>query len=302
MIIDKNKLEELYITKNWSAKRVSEHFGCGRTTLYKKLRDYGLVVKSSGRQQKYFANDEFFDNWSHNMAYCIGFIAADGHVWKNRPYITIGLKSSDIEILEFIRDCISPDTQIRSSGDKVQICIKSKQLHKRLINYNINNNKTFGFKIDYNIPNKYFGDFIRGYFDGDGSIHKDKIRKDGSLSYRGSIVSASEQPLEYFVKKLRFGKIRVVRGKYYEIQFNQKDLLKLKEIIYRDTNCFALKRKKDKFDKINYIHNLWTEEEDNIIIQNIDLERKKIAKLLPNRSLVSVYARITKHRKNNEIK
>ena len=34
--------------------------------------------KKSGRQQKYFANERYFSKWSHNMAYCLGFITADG--------------------------------------------------------------------------------------------------------------------------------------------------------------------------------------------------------------------------------
>lgn len=300
--ITKEELKHLYIDKDLSAKSVAEYFDCGRTTLYKKMRELGVAVKPAGRQRKYFANEQFFNKWSHDMAYCIGFIAADGHVWRDRPYITISVNKKDVEILNFIVSKISPESQIRKCNNQAQVCIHSKGLHSSLVNkYNINNDKTFGFKIDYKIPKKYFGDFLRGYFDGDGSIHKSSTRKDGSLVYRGSIVSANKQPLEYFVSKLGFGSIRTVRNKYYEICFNQSELIELEKIIYTDENRFYLKRKRWKFKEIKFVNKKWTEEEDIIIINNINLPRKEIAKLLPVRPVASVYTRITKHRKNNEI-
>lgn len=302
MNISKEQLQELYIEQNLSSKEVAVKLGCARTTLYKYLRQFNLPIRKSGRQQKYFANETFFDKWSHEMAYCVGFIAADGHVWKNRPYITIGIHKQDVEILQYLVTKLSPDTKIREAPkDKVQICIHSKGLHKALLKYNINNDKTFGFKIDYNIPNKYFGDFLRGYFDGDGGIYRGRMRKDGSVRYCGSIVSASKQPLEYFQSRLGFGGLRTMRKKYYTLEFSQIDLVKLQNIMYNNDR-FALQRKKIKFDNIQFKNSpSWTEEEILILKSNLHTKKPRyLQKLLPNRTKSAIQTRLK--RLKDEIK
>lgn len=301
MIIEKKELYDLYITKNLSSIQISKIKNIGRTTVLNYLKKYNIPKKSSGSQIKYHANDSFFETWSSDLAYCIGFIASDGHVWEKRPYITIGIHVNDIEILNYIRDCISPNSNVRISKDKCQICIYSKKIHKRLIKLGIDHKKTFNLELP-KIPKKYISHFIRGFFDGDGSIWKTNFYQGGKDYYYANIVSASQKILKDIHNYLGFGKLNKIKNKYYELKFCQSDCIKLYNIIYKDAN-FKLNRKYKKFLQIDSRYKFWTQEEDNIIIAHIDEKNtKNLVNLLPNRVLSTIQARKNYLRKKYDSK
>ena len=299
MLIDKNELYNLYVVQNLGSIQISKIKNIGKTTVLNYIEKYGITKKSSGAQIKYIANDKFFNKWSIDLAYCLGFIASDGHVWKKRPYITIGIHTKDIAILEYIRDKISTESKIRVSKDKCQICIFSKNIHKKLTKLGIDHNKTFNLKLP-NMPNKYISHFIRGFFDGDGSIWKTNFYCGGKDYYYANIVSASQQILDDIHNYLGFGKVKKIKNKYYELKFCQTDCIKLFDIIYKDAT-FKLQRKYDKFLKISSDYKFWTEEEDAIILKHINKKQtKNLVPMLPNRNLATIQARKNYLRKNSD--
>lgn len=290
MLISKKELYDLYIIKNLGSKEIAKIKNIGKTTVLNYLKRYNIPKKSTGAQIKYIANDSFFDKWSVDLAYCLGFIASDGHVWKKRPYITIGIHKKDIAILEYIRDKISPHSKIRISKDKCQICIFSKHIHKKLTKIGIDHQKTFNLKLP-NIPKKYISHFIRGFFDGDGSIWKTNFYSGGKDYYYANIISASKQILEDISIYLDFGSLNKVKNKYYELKFCQSDCIKLSNIIYKDAP-FKLERKYNKFLQINSQYKLWTKEEDDIILKQInDRNTKYLVSMLPDRNLSTIQTR-----------
>ena len=111
-MITKEILEDLYTKQNLGAEAVSKQLGVCKTTILRRLRKFQIPLKPRAGYKRFFHNEEFFDNWSHEMAYITGFIAADGHIWKNRPILDIGIHPKDISILEFIRDNVSPSKPI----------------------------------------------------------------------------------------------------------------------------------------------------------------------------------------------
>jgi len=290
-MITKNELYELYINQNLSSIQISNIKNIGKTTVLNYLTKYNIPKKSSGSQIKYHAIDTYFNTWSDDMAYCLGFIASDGHVWKNRPYITIGINKNDILVLNFIRDRLSPTSKVRISQDKCQLCIYSKQLHKKLLTFGIDHEKTFNLELPKKIPNKYIAHFLRGFFDGDGSIWKTNFYKGGKDYYYSNIVSASQQILIDFQNYLGFGNLRKVKDKYYELTFSQTDCLKLFNIMYKDAK-FKLDRKYNKFLLINNKYKFWSKLEDDIIISYLNQrDTKNLITLLPNRSPKAIQAR-----------
>lgn len=53
-------------------------------------------------KRKHNVNENYFDNWSPNIAYILGFITADGYNSYRGLEITVNVK--DISVLEFIRN------------------------------------------------------------------------------------------------------------------------------------------------------------------------------------------------------
>lgn len=295
MEITKELIENLYIKQRLSTVEVCKLVGLCKTNFYKYLKRFNIENR---RHQKYFPNENFFSTWSHEMAYCLGFISADGHVWEKKPYLSIGLASTDRDILTYIRDQISPMTPVRENPkhNAVQIMIKSRKILDDLKKYNVTHDKTFNLKIDFDIPEDFWGDYLRGYFDGDGSIWVAN-KKYSTPVYAGSIVGASKEILDNICDRLKFGNVRSTHnGKYFSLGFAHKQLFLLKDIIYKDPSKVVMHRKYDKFCdmRINEKYNLWTIEEDILISNNLHLKTKELAKLIPNREKHSVQARKNK--------
>lgn len=289
-MITKTELYKLYVKQNLSSIQIAELKKIGRTTVLNYLTKFNIPKKSSGSQVKYNANHKFFNRWSYDMAYCLGFIASDGHVWEKRPYITIGIHKQDICVLKSIRDLISPSSKVRISGSKCQLCVHSKEIHKKLLDLGIDHKKTFNLKLP-KMPRKYIPHFIRGFFDGDGSIWKTNFYKGGKDYYYANIVSASPSILRDIHNFLQIGKFSKIKNKYYELKFCQSDCVKLASIIYTNANI-KLDRKYKKFLLIDRHYYFWTENEDQIILKYIEERNtKQLIRLLPNRSYKNIQAR-----------
>jgi intein-encoded DNA endonuclease-like protein len=249
--ITKEYLIEEYTNKNRGSNKIAHDFNVNPKIILKRLKNFGIPIKKTTDYKKFARNDNFFENWSHEMAYCLGFITADGHIHKNRSVLAIGIHSKDLEVLTYIKNCISPETPVYFSRNRklVSFSITSRKILYDLKKYNVDNKKTFNLKIDFDIPGEYWGDYLRGFFDGDGSVNL--IIKGKYLCLQSSFCSMSE----IFIKELRekcdnIGRLckqKQKSDKYiYRWILAGKDTLKLREIIYSDFNSFGMKRKKDK--------------------------------------------------------
>lgn len=115
------------------------------------------------------------------MAYMLGFIAADGCVSKkpNRPNswsVTIGLNSKDHHILESFNQMISsnrPIQIINSENKNQQSClhINSTKIAQDLMRLHIHPRKSWTAEWPEDYPQEFIHHYVRGFFDGDGSIH-----------------------------------------------------------------------------------------------------------------------------------
>ena len=105
--ITKIELTELCIKHKNNISAIARELSISRTSVSNLYKKFGIIPNTKGFNKKYYAVDNFFSKWSSDMAYCLGFIAADGHIWKNRYFITIGISKKDKQILVYIRDCIS---------------------------------------------------------------------------------------------------------------------------------------------------------------------------------------------------
>jgi hypothetical protein len=197
---------------------------------------------------RHYVKHDYFATWSHNMAYILGFITADGCVRSDRDAITISLSRKDEYILQFILDNIKPRGNIRhysivQSNNKFHyssIEINSNQIVNDLAAYYVAPRKT-GKEVLPVIPNEFLGDYVRGFFDGDGTVH----------NYNGILKSHISNTCERFcydlIDRLQFGKLLLCHKQIMGVRFEQHDSQKLKRLMYDGHNRFALKRKKDVF-------------------------------------------------------
>lgn len=210
------------------------------------------------KKKQYDTNHNYFKDLNSKSAYIIGFTMADGcvRVDKNRYRILYTLQLQDVEILNFIKNEIVPNANIKYYRDN-EACLRfnSQVLLEDLGNFGVIQRKS-GKERLLNISKEYFYDYLRGLFDGDGTVGiydkkglKSKDYKVGiycsNLTFLEELrdfegnnlgnISNSKQPNgnSFYCWKI---------GKMSEIKF-------LYEKFYNN-ECFALDRKKIKMKEI----------------------------------------------------
>src|SRR3989338_640754 len=123
-------------------------------------------------------NHDFFKKWTPEMAYVLGYFAADGSMIRNnRGAHFIEFTSIDKSLILLVRQALSSSHTIsvrpaRLSTHKIsyRVQIGRKEMFTDLKNFGFMQNKSNTIRLP-KIPQGYFGDFVRGYFDGDGNIY-----------------------------------------------------------------------------------------------------------------------------------
>jgi len=188
------------LTKNQEQDLISEYMS-GKTTkelcikynyglnnrngVLNILKKYNIPIRKDNETHaiRYTIDDTFFDtiNTEHK-AYTLGLLYADGNVYKNTIRIT--LKSEDFYLLKHIKKSINYSGPLqfikrkeKNYSDLYNLDINNKKLSKSLNRLGVVENKTHKLDYLYNIPDNLIHHFIRGYFDGDGSVWLTKPKK-----------------------------------------------------------------------------------------------------------------------------
>lgn len=262
--MNKEYLYELLYNQNLTyaeiAKKISK--SAGYVQFYRKK--YNIPLHPN-KKKKYPVNNDYFKTWNHNMAYILGFLLSDGYVGKT--FISFVVQKVDEEILQFIQKEISPSRPItdrnrldaRSNKYSHCACIKinSETIIEDLRKLGVRPLKKNRNSIP-NIPKEYIWDFIRGIFDGDGSIQLRKLERSYKGDFRAGRVKITFPNLEFLetLKKdflMDLGSIvkSSTSNCYHWNLSDRKKIIALFSQIYNGN--FSLSRKSEKFqDIVNY--------------------------------------------------
>jgi hypothetical protein len=171
----------------------------------------------------------------------------------------MGIYTADRDILVLMKHCFQSEHKISEiklvTGSVYRIQIGSKEWFEDLASVGLFPNKTKRMKLS-TIPLKYFGDFVRGYFDGDGHVWSGLIHKKRptpTLSLQVGFTSASKDFLLDLKTALHTcgllggGIYTPKTANYSRLLFSNKDALKIYNIMYNAGHTLFLKRKKSRF-------------------------------------------------------
>lgn len=229
----------------------------------------------------------YFDQWSPNMAYILGFIFADGGINKRLTSLIILLASKDQDILEFIRRELKStskfyykkaghDNRGSFSQKATILMINSKVLVEALVKRGVKPRKTYLDEKFPKVPDSMMPHFVRGYLDGDGTTGITRLGH-CFVGFVGSckfIEGLSRRLIELIGIKDK--KINIRKGKtanYSSIAWSSaRDIKKLYDFMYPEGFGFCLLRKKAKLDEWLSIerkerreHRFYTEKEEQQI-------------------------------------
>ena len=140
--------------------------------------------------------------WSPGLAYAVGLLVTDGNLSKDGRHMDF--TSKDKELIETFRSCLGIDNKIgrKTSGytgknNYLRVQFGDVLFYRWLEGVGLKPNKS---KIlgALKVPDAYFFDFLRGCFDGDGSIYAYwDPRWRSSYMFYLTFVSASDPFLEW---------------------------------------------------------------------------------------------------------
>lgn len=229
-----------------------------------KKRTYAEAAVESNQNRALHKDKEYFSVQSPNMAWVLGFLAADGNVSKKGNNINIGLSSVDREILERIKEDIEIENPIhdftsRQGFDYSELSWTCKEHREELKKYHIIPQKTFILEPPFELDKKYWIDYIRGYFDGDGSVNFIEVNgKKHYTALRWQVCSATPCILEFILDVLEsYGipKVKIQKQKrgtccLYCIQYSTNSTKEIYKILYSTPSTLFLARKKSRFEEI----------------------------------------------------
>ena len=158
---------------------LAEEFNVAAKAIYNILDRYKIPRQHITSQNRYSCNEAFFDIIDNeSKAYWLGFVAADGYVY-NQPgkgyCLLIKLNPVDTGHLAKFKHDIDTDAPIADYSHYVppfhRISVSSKQLVTGLVSHGIIQAKSTVLEFPTTVPTELLRHFIRGYFDGDGSVY-----------------------------------------------------------------------------------------------------------------------------------
>lgn len=217
--------------------------------IIKKLSQSERSQIQSNNSRKYHINQDYFKKWSRNMAYILGLWFADGCIYGGKMF-DITLHTKDKYILKQIAKELDYEGNLYDYVDRqaARLNFSCIVIYNDIISLGGQENKSL--VIDFpNVPKEYLPDFIRGYFDGDGSIMRIKNNRLNS-----AITSGSKKFLDQILKILK--EEAGVEGGSYDlssksIRFGKKDTLRLGDYMYQNEPQLFLLRKYKKFKEEN---------------------------------------------------
>jgi len=218
-------------------------------------------------------DQDFFKKWTPEMAYVLGYFAADGSMLtNNRGAHFFEFTSIDKILIVHVQKAVHSNhrIQLRKRGGNTRtsyrLQIGSKEWYTDLCGLGFTQNKSNTLKYP-NIPARYQSHFVRGYFDGDGCVY---FKKHWAESHTRKVwvfmtrfTSGSKRFLLQLHKTLKFngvvgGHINTKNRSGFDLVFSRKDSLALYRFMYHTSpvSDLFLPRKREKLERAVRVLNL----------------------------------------------
>lgn len=233
-----------------SASSIAKSYDCYGSTISYKLKEWG-IEKHKRYNNIYNLNDRYFQYINNeHKAYWLGFLLADGHI--NEKAVMLTIKEEDL-LLKYKTD-IGSDAPLKYDRyNNPALNIACKNMCNDLLEKGFNNNKSIYvdfYKILSFVPKLLTNHFIRGMFDGDGSIrYYEYDYQSTAMLHFG--YTGTKMIVDYIAKLFNI-KNKIVKEGDYTYTVCSSNPIKIKEIynyLYKDATIF-MDRKKETFEKI----------------------------------------------------
>lgn len=195
----KDLVVELY-AKLGSSVDVGKLFGVGHKVITKILAERG-VDRTAQKKRQYQLNEHYFDEIdTPNKAYILGFLWADGCNFPKKSTVSMTLEEQDKNDLERIRNEIGSERPLEfidysnkhdfgyTYKNQYRLLLFSSHMCKSLENIGMVPNKSLVVNLP-NLKHELIRHFVRGLFDGDGSVYRGQYNNRKSCQHTLTITT-----------------------------------------------------------------------------------------------------------------
>lgn len=247
------KVIDYYVTDKLSGKKIASILHVNVKTIFAILKRNNIKSRTlSESSMKYTCQDDFFNVIdTEKKAYWLGVLFADGNITKKASksgQIIFSSKDKDW-VEQFLLDVgsnNSPNCEYQKVFKKYiwKAQITSAQMYKDLNNLGCTPSKTKTIRIPV-LDDELIHHFIRGYFDGDGTVgaYKNLKNKDWKILKSGFCSGSKEFIIDLL--KILPVKNKTIKqsGECFITQHSLHDTLNLYKFMYENhTQCLNRKR------------------------------------------------------------
>ena len=264
-----NKEEKDYFIKLYyenthlTVKQIGDTLGLSKRCTMSIFKEYNI---NSKRKNRYTLDENYFEEINtQQKSYILGLIYADGYV-GNEKFNNISLTQKEYKLLYEVKKELEFTGRIRlgnkggfeNSKPGYVLNFSSEKVANDLRKLGLYPKKSLTIDKIPNIRDELKRHFLRGYFDGDGSISKyihkfKKTNKEYSYVKGKMCIIATEKMLEDFIKTFNIEHYYISQSKTKEMKYIQieskKELKRIYNLMYRDC-CICNMIKKEKWDNL----------------------------------------------------
>jgi hypothetical protein len=232
------------------------------------VRNYSEINRKHKVNENYFSTID-----TEEKAYFLGLLFSDGNVHAKYNSVVLKLQEKDKDILIKLSHIIMDKELLYKSEDNYVLKFSSYKIKQDLIKLGCVPNKTFKLefpKININL----YSHFIRGYFDGDGSIVRYKndfcISLISTENFCNSVNSIILEQLN-IVGKINKDKEMLARGNDITsilLYQGNRRVQKILDWLYKDATIY-LERKYQRYLELK----LWIENVDRRMPNRINMHK-----------------------------
>lgn len=249
-----------------NVKELSKICGVSQETMRRVLNKNGVKIFltcEKGKKDRPRNSDYFESIACPEKAYWLGFLYADGYNSESRKSIRINLQEKDAMHLQKFLNAIDATNhkicyQNKNMGEKTfkiaYVAITDKKMSEDLARKGCVQKKSLILKFpdENQVPANLLSHFIRGYFDGDGSIYCLRVKKDNKLRFGMSITGTHDFLVgtQMFLEKTNV-KLEC-RGKFYCLHIcGSKQIYNSLSLLYENSEAhMEMTRKREKYEML----------------------------------------------------
>lgn len=250
---------DMYTKQNLSTVKIGKYFNVYHKVISRILEEHNIPRTGVGKR-KYKLNEKYFDKIdTPTKAYILGFFYADGCNYMSKDTVSMSLQEEDGYILERIRKEIDSEKELEfiDYSDKHDFGYTYKNQYRLLLfsHYMCNSleekgmfqNKSLILSFPDWLNKDLIPHFIRGYYDGDGSVCFGSGRKTNCILTITSTNKFCSKIKEIIEKELGINTYIADASNHNEITkvFGISGSLQVKKFldyIYKDADIYLVRK------------------------------------------------------------